>query len=616
MATSKEVFDFVSREIQMASANARIRKILNENFSLNLTQLEILKKLLEGKNQQEIANEIDRSSGHVNNEIREVICPLIITALFHNGRIPAKEIEGGDSKLKQHELVKRKLFELTSASSENGLRIANSAYIQKRCGSLDIVYLSLKTRHKPPENEESKLQIEYLYVEQKLRKILPGENNISQFDTNELQTILDSSKSETSLKWMVYGRSGCGKTSLLKYLAVKCDKGEFQTDRIPIYISLKRYINHISKEGQQSILTYLVTAQNDFVCKYLERNELENQLKSLLCEGKTLILLDGLDVPEDESSILADSVRNFIDWCPANSFIISSRRKQSSLFDDFQKFELQNLNDDQKITFITKHFNYCNKDEFISKSTKAQRFNELLEFLNREHIKYFVCTPLLLAYIFLAYICLAESDKDNLGLLENEKIDEEERELLLCKLAIFELLKWDDNPDMKHDRDEIYLSMSVKQRADFLAKLAIKMIEIGKEEYVNFSELVTYSAKFLFPVSKAENKEELRIKSEQFLLAIEAQDGLLTRRILSQDPEYSFPHQTVKDFFAAWCLSDLSADEQLSYWESHVKLADKTTKERWQNIFQKTLIIIKIKRRELDKAHDQLQEKLIHLKKS
>ena len=625
MSTSEEIFDLVIQEIEMAPSNARRKNIRPEYVSLNGTQLDILKNLLEGKTPKEIALNLKMNPRYVSDEIKDKICPQIIKALYYNGRITSEEDlqNKEDPQLTIFKQIERKLKQLVSLSYENGFSIANSAYIKIRCGSLAIVCPSPKQQDESSENERPELQIMSLYVEQNLLEKPKG--SIEGFLDKRIfkQILVDGNKTSgedikklVTLKWIVYGRSGCGKTSLLKFLAIKCDKKEFQADRIPIYISLKRYVNHILQEGSQSIFTYLVAAQHDFFYKPLEKNVVdetvvENQLKSLLVEGKMLILLDGLDVSEDENSILVNSVIAFINRFPKNSFIISSREKQSSGFDIFREFVLQDLDKKQKEDFINKRLNCCEKDE----QKRGQRLKNFKDILNKDYIKDFVSTPLLLAYLFL----IGSSD-ENLNFLknkqikegENRQIDEGENELRLCKLAVFELLKWDDNPDIIYNKNEIYLNMSVNQRADFLAKLAFKMIEDGTEEYVELSTLVNHSANFLFPVDKAENKEEFRIKSEQFLLAIEAQDGLLTRRIISETPEYSFPHQTVKYFFAAWWLSSLSTAEQKNYWDKYVnsdaslKTSVETTK-KWENIFQKALIMTKIRQDELEATYEKLK---------
>jgi predicted NACHT family NTPase len=42
-------------------------------------------------------------------------------------------------------------------------------------------------------------------------------------------------------KLMILGKPGAGKTTFLKYLAIQCMKGEFQAERVPIFVTLKNF---------------------------------------------------------------------------------------------------------------------------------------------------------------------------------------------------------------------------------------------------------------------------------------------------------------------------------------------------------------------------------------
>ncbi|MBS9385487.1 MAG: NACHT domain-containing protein [Dolichospermum sp. BR01] len=596
MDDSQSLYNFAIQEIEKAQTTLEEDK--ERNINLNATEREVLMKLIEGKSYQQISKELGKAEKYIRDDLAPKIYKNISYALQLNRKID-------DFYTINKNNIRPELAKLVRQTAENGLRVNYSSYIRERCGSLDIVYPSDITSDSFPETnsssriKEDKLQIEALYVQPKLGLIQEGKNTVSRLDIKPLEDIIDISKSEASLRWIVYGHSGYGKTSLLKYLTVKCDKGKFRNNSIPIYISLKRYINHINQERQQNLLDYVVTVvtnQSDFVCEDINENDLKNHLKSFLSKGKIIIFLDGLDIAGDKDSLLLNSVRNFIDLYPQNSFIISTHKKQYSSLNGFKEYELQELDDEQRKKFIKQRLIYFDKD------IKSQKINALYAIINEKYIKEFVSSPLL-----LAYVCLIQNSLENFTQLETN----EEKEVLLCKLGIFELLKWDDAPENKYDKDEIYKTMSPKRRADFLSYLAIEMLKSRKEGYIHLSELVNYSARFIFPVPNAENKEEFRLKSEQILLAIETQDGLLTRRIFSQDPEYSFPHKTIRDFFAAWWLSHLNIEEQLKYWETYVKYADNPDdKSEWQNIFQKALIMIKIQQNELNEAHNQLKDKL------
>lgn len=42
-------------------------------------------------------------------------------------------------------------------------------------------------------------------------------------------------------KLVILGKPGAGKTTFLKYLAMKCLDGQFQADRVPVFITLRDF---------------------------------------------------------------------------------------------------------------------------------------------------------------------------------------------------------------------------------------------------------------------------------------------------------------------------------------------------------------------------------------
>lgn len=101
---------------------------------------------------------------------------------------------------------------------------------------------------------------------------------------------------------MVLGKPGAGKTTFLKYLAIQCITGSFQTGRIPIFITLKQFSEDPDKPD---FLTFIYR-----LCAKLEIPDYH--VKFLLKSGRFLILLDGLDeVSEEESTRIVNQIREF-----------------------------------------------------------------------------------------------------------------------------------------------------------------------------------------------------------------------------------------------------------------------------------------------------------------
>ena len=118
-------------------------------------------------------------------------------------------------------------------------------------------------------------------------------------------------------KLMVLGKPGAGKTTFLKYLAMQCIEGQFQSDRVPIFI----YLRDLPRKNILLLAQYIIDLFSEW-CLDVE----VAQLRELFKQGRVLILLDGLDeVREKESSSIINLIREFCDNYSNNYFVISCR---------------------------------------------------------------------------------------------------------------------------------------------------------------------------------------------------------------------------------------------------------------------------------------------------
>ncbi|WP_315788812.1 NACHT domain-containing protein [Fischerella sp. JS2] len=107
-------------------------------------------------------------------------------------------------------------------------------------------------------------------------------------------------------KLMVLGKPGAGTTTFLKYLAMQCIEEKFQANRVPLFITLKDFAEALKK---LDILKFIVQQLSS--CGVTHANV---TVEKLLKQGKTLILLDGLDeVREEDTKRVLRQIQEFSD---------------------------------------------------------------------------------------------------------------------------------------------------------------------------------------------------------------------------------------------------------------------------------------------------------------
>ncbi|MEH2297893.1 MAG: NACHT domain-containing NTPase [Nostoc sp.] len=342
-------------------------------------------------------------------------------------------------------------------------------------------------------------------------------------------------------KLMILGKPGAGKTTFLKYLAIQCIGGEFQAERVPIFVTLKNFAEAANKPG---LLQHITEEAINPI----------SSIRDVLTYGKALVLLDGLDeVREEDSNRVLKEIREFSDRFSKNQFVMTCRiAAREYTFEKFTEVEVADFDDDQILNLTNNWF----KD----KAVKPETFIKRLEENNR--IKQLAASPLLLTLLCLAF----EESGDfpaNRSELYTEGLD-----------AL--LKKWDAKRGIQ--RDQIYKKLSVQRKEDLLSKMALTTFERG-DYFFKRKVAEQYITEYIRNLPDANtNEEALQLDSEQVLRSIEHHHGLVVARAKGI---YSFSHLTFHEYFTAreFVVVRQSSEEALQNIVSHI------TDKRWREVF-------------------------------
>ncbi|MBW4575173.1 MAG: NACHT domain-containing NTPase [Aphanothece sp. CMT-3BRIN-NPC111] len=340
---------------------------------------------------------------------------------------------------------------------------------------------------------------------------------------------------EKYTKLMIWGKPGAGKTTFLKYLAIQCNQGGFQAERVPIFVTLKDFAEDANKLG---LLEY--------ISQHLSSCGVGNtQVVDLFNQGRTLVLLDGLDeVREEDSSRVLKEIRDFSRQLRDNRFVVTCRiAAREYTFEKFTEVEIADFDDEQIYTFAANWFK--NKD--VKPATFIEHIGE------NDQIKELATNPLLLTLLCLVF----EESGDfppNRSELYKEGLD------VLLK-------KWDAKRDIH--RDKVYKKLSFQRKEDLLSQIALATFEKG-DYFFKQKVAEQYIIDYIRNLPDANTEPEaLQLDSEVVLHSIEAQHGLLVERAKGI---YSFSHLTFHEYFTAReiILGAQPLEERLQNLASHI----------------------------------------------
>ncbi|MEW5859207.1 MAG: NACHT domain-containing NTPase, partial [Cyanobacteriota bacterium] len=349
-------------------------------------------------------------------------------------------------------------------------------------------------------------------------------------------------------KLMILGKPGAGKTTFLKYLAIQCNQGKFQADRVPIFVTLKDFAEAANKPG---LLEYIT---QQFAASGVVETRLIASLQDVIERGRALILLDGLDeVREEDNKRVLKEIRDFSDQYRENHFVMTCRiAAREYTFEKFTEVEVDDFDSEQIATFATKWFK--------NKAVKPETFIKHLEYNNR--IKQLAASPLL-----LTLLCLAFEESGDFPANRSE----------LYKEGLDALLKkWDAKRGIQ--RDQVYKKLSIQRKEDLLSKIALATFEQG-DYFFKKKTAEQYITDYIRNLPDANaDPEALQLDSEVVLRSIEYQHGLLVERAKGI---YSFSHLTFHEYFTAReiVFGTQPLEERLQNLVNHI------TEKRWREVF-------------------------------
>ncbi|WP_256973048.1 NACHT domain-containing NTPase [Nostoc sp. T09] len=347
-------------------------------------------------------------------------------------------------------------------------------------------------------------------------------------------------------KLMVLGKPGAGKTTFLKYLAMQCIEGQYLTNRVPLFITLKDFAE---APKQPDVLEYI--AQKFTLCGVQDASV---QAEQLLRQGRLLLLLDGLDeVQKEDTKRVVRQIRDISDHFHTNQFVITCRiAAKEYTFVSFTEVEVADFNKEQITIFAENWFRLSNPNE-------AKRFIWKLE--HNKRIQELATSPLL-----LTLLCLVFAEKRDFP-KKRSKLYQEGLRILLKK--------WDAK--IFHERDHVYKNLSVQLKEDLLSQIALATFE-HQNYFFEQAKVEAYITEFFHKLHKHNpDTEILHFDSEAILKSIEAQHGLLVERA---NGIYSFSHLTFQEYFAA---------KEIVATSNYAILFQCITDKRWREVFLLTV---------------------------
>ena len=450
------------------------------------------------------------------------------------------------------------------------VRSQRSAKVQDQCGILQLLDIS------------HPVSLDDIYIDVNILEAIASQQQLEvatlqtiepeAFDRVDLGAVEQAQISgmravETHRKLRVLGRPGVGKTTFLQHLAMQCNSGDFEATRVPIFVTLRHFVEESRVSGELSLLNYL---RQEFRTDGIA----DDVVEPLLQAGRVLLLLDGIDeILHDESIAVLREIRRFSDKYHKNRFVVTCRTAARKLsLRGFTDVEIAPFTQRQIVAFVQKWFVAFTKTNAQAGMVQSDQFIKKLDLPENWQFRQLVVTPL-----FLHMACWVFQGQGTFPLKRTE-FYKEGLDLLLGQ--------WDAARGV--ERDEVYQGFRLPQKLKLLSQIATVTFEQGQyffEQRVVEQHIEDYIRHL---PNASTDDEELHLESEAVLEAIETQHGLLTERARGI---FSFSYLAFQEYLTA---RQIVASHNLQALEQALGgLVSHLTDPHWREIFLLTAAMLR-----------------------